>query len=99
MGIVGVEGRANRPNGLDVRTGEGGGSSSVDDSLAFTRGEGGSCMGREGGLSSVGDVDGEDVAGTLVVVVAGMRNGLSFIYPSSICVERFSSQGLNTDPS
>lgn len=71
----------------------------MEGSLAFTRGEGGGCMGRDVGLSSVGVVKGEVVAGTLVVVVAGMRKGLSLIYPSSICVARFSSQGFNTDPS
>jgi hypothetical protein len=100
MGIVGVEERANRPKGLDVRTGEGGGSRSVvEGSFGFTRGEGGGWAGRVGGLSSVGEVDDVGETGTFVVVVAGMRKGFSLMYPSSIWVARFSSQGFNTDPS
>jgi hypothetical protein len=41
IGIVGVEGRAKRPKGLEERIGEGGTSGSVEESLDFGRGEAG----------------------------------------------------------
>jgi len=98
---VGVEGRAKRPNGLEVRTGEGGTSVSVEEeSAGFGRGVDGGCvLTRPVGLSSVDGVEVEDVAGTLVVVVADKRKGFNLMYPSSICVARFSSQGFKTEPS
>jgi len=101
MGIVGVEGRTKRPNGLEVRTGEGGASISVEgESAGFSRGLAGGCgLARTAGLSSVDVVEVEDTAGTLVVAVAGKRKGFNLMYPSSICVARFSSQGFKTEPS
>jgi hypothetical protein len=56
---------------------------------------------RETGFSSDDVVEVEDVGavGTLVVVVTGKRKGFNLMYPSSICVARFSSQGFNTEPS
>jgi hypothetical protein len=69
---------------------------SVSGGDSFSLGCGGGCGGGCMDLSSEGGV----VEGVgLLVVVACVRKGFSLRYPSSICVARFSSQGLNVEPS